>query len=131
MSKKVSERDGAGVRQPPARLKNLSEGQRKKSIIKFCSSLEIYLSLTKQLFNNMTEVTGISKHIIPQFVGNDLVLIDRHLMVNLIAEIEDRLDELETITDPEFMKKVSLRVSDIESGKVDGLDEKEIFELLK
>jgi hypothetical protein len=79
----------------------------------------------------MNEVTGISKHIIPQAVGNDLVLIDRNLMVNLIAEIEDKLDELETITDPEFMKQVSLRVSDIESGKVDGLDEKQIFELLK
>jgi hypothetical protein len=79
----------------------------------------------------MTEVIGINKHIIPQAVGNDLVLIDRNLMVNLIAEIEDKLDELETITDPEFMKQVSLRVSDIESGKVDGLDEKQIFELLK
>jgi len=79
----------------------------------------------------MNEVTGISKHIIPKSVGKDLVLIDRHLMVNLIAEIEDKLDELETITDPEFMKQVSLRVSDIESGKVDGLDEKQIFELLK
>jgi len=51
-------------------------------------------------------------------------------MVHLIAEIEDKLDELETITDPEFMKQVSLRISDIESGKVDGLDEKKIFELL-
>jgi hypothetical protein len=78
----------------------------------------------------MTEVTGISKNIIPQSVGNDLVLIDRHLMVNLIAEIEDKLDELETITDPDFMKQVSLRISDIESGKVEALDEKKIFELL-
>jgi len=42
-----------------------------------------------------------------------------------------KLDELETITDPEFMKQVFLRLSDIESRKVDGLDEKQIFELLK
>jgi len=127
----VNERDGISARLLPALQKYLSQGQRKKSIIKFCSTLEIYLSLTKQLINTMNEVTGISKHIIPKSVGKDLVLIDRHLMVNLIAEIEDKLDELETITDPEFMKQVSLRVSDIESGKVDGLDEKQIFELLK
>ena len=77
-----------------------------------------------RLLENMNEVTGISKHIIPQAVGNDLVLIDRNLMVNLISEIEDKLDELETVTDPEFMKQVSLRVSDIESGNIEGLDEK-------
>ena len=95
-----------GARQPPARQK-------------------------KGLLENMNEVTGISKHTIPQAVGNDLVLIDRNLMVKLISEIEDKLDELETVTDPEFMKQVSLRVSDIESGNIEGLDEKKIFELLK
>ncbi len=49
----------------------------------------------------------------------------------MITEIEDKLDELETITDPEFMKEVSRRFSDIESGKVAGLDENKILELLK
>ncbi|MDP2766531.1 MAG: hypothetical protein Q8O41_03640 [Candidatus Methanoperedens sp.] len=48
----------------------------------------------------------------------------------LIAEIEDKLDELETITYPEFMKEVSKRFSDIESEKVAGLDENKVLELL-
>jgi len=81
----------------------------------------------------MTEAASIGHgiHNIPQAVGNNLVLVDRSLLENLIAEIEDKLDELETITDPEFMKEVSRRLSDIESGKVAGLDESEILELLK
>jgi len=49
----------------------------------------------------------------------------------MMTEIEDKLDELKTITDPEFMKEVSLRFSDIEGGKVAGLDENKILELLK
>lgn len=82
-------------------------------------------------FENMNEVTGVNKYHIPQVVGKDLVLVDRNLLVTLISEIEDKLDELETITDPEFIKEVSLRFSDIESGKVEGLDENRIFELLE
>jgi hypothetical protein len=31
---------------------------------KICSDLEIYLSLIKQLLENMNEVTGVSKHTI-------------------------------------------------------------------
>lgn len=68
---------------------------------------------------------------IPQPVGKDLVLVDRSLLQSLIEEIEDKLDELEAITDPEFMKEVSSRFSEIESGKVEGLDEKKILELLE
>ena len=81
----------------------------------------------------MTEAVSIEHgiHNIPQAVGNNLVLVDRSLLENLIAEIEDKLDELETITDPEFMKEVSRRFCDIESGKVAGLDENKILELLK
>jgi hypothetical protein len=81
----------------------------------------------------MTEAASIEHgiHNIPQAVGDNLVLVDRSLLENLIAEIEDKLDELETITDPEFMKEVSRRLSDIESGKVAGLDENRILELLK
>jgi hypothetical protein len=84
-------------------------------------------------FEIMTEVASIEHgiHNIPQAVGNNLVLVDRSLLENLIAEIEDKLDELETITDTEFMKEVSRRFSDIESGKVAGLDENKVLELLK
>lgn len=81
----------------------------------------------------MTNTANIRKGFdnIPQPVGDNLVLVDRSLLQGLIDEIEDKLDELETITDPEFMKEVSSRFSDIESGKVTGLDEKKIMELLK
>ncbi len=79
----------------------------------------------------MNEITGENQYNMPQAVGKDLVLVDRSLLVNLIADIEDKLDELEAMTDPEFMKEVSLRVNDIDSGKVKGLDENRIFELLK
>ncbi len=48
-----------------------------------------------------------------------------------VNSIVRKLDELEMITDPEFMKEVSSRFNDIESGKVVGLDEKKILELLE
>jgi len=53
------------------------------------------------------------------------------MLCDLIAEIEDKLDELEAITDPDFMKEICLRVNDIESGEVTALDEDKIFDLLK
>ncbi len=68
---------------------------------------------------------------IPQPVGKNLVLVDRNLLQGLIEEIEDKLDELETITDPEFMKEISSRYEDIMSKKAVGLDEKKILELLE
>ena len=81
----------------------------------------------------MTEVTGVKKRIynVSKKPGNDLVLVDRNILGNLIAEIEDKLDELEAITDPDFMKEVYMRVDEIESGEVAGLNEEEILDLLK
>ena len=52
-------------------------------------------------------------------------------MRNLITEIEDKLDELETITDPDFMREVSMRVDEVESGEVAGINEDKILALLK
>lgn len=49
----------------------------------------------------------------------------------LVNSIIRKLDELEMITDTELMKEVSSRFSDIESGKVVGLDEKKILGLLE
>ncbi len=68
---------------------------------------------------------------LPQPVGKNFVLVDRNLLQGLIEEIEDKLDELEAITDPGFMKEVSSRYDDIVSKKVAGLDEKKILELLE
>lgn len=55
----------------------------------------------------MTEATSVKKRIynVSRELGNDLVLVDRNILGNLIAEIEDKLDELEEITDPDFMKE--------------------------
>ena len=81
----------------------------------------------------MTEVTSVKKRIynVSKKPGNDLVLVDRNILGDLIAEIEDKLDELEAITDPDFMKEVYMRVDEIESGEVAGLNEEEILDLLK
>lgn len=81
----------------------------------------------------MTELTNIKKHNynIPKKVEDDLVLVNRTLLRNLITEIEDKLDELETITDPDFMREVSMRVDEVESGEVSGINEDKIFSLLK
>ena len=81
----------------------------------------------------MTEVTGVKKRIynVPHEHGNGLVLVDRNILGNLIAEIEDKLDELEAITDPDFMKEVYMRVDEVEGGEVAGLNEAEILDLLE
>jgi len=81
----------------------------------------------------MTEVTSVKKRIYnaSKKLGNDLVLVDRNILGDLIAEIEDKLDELEAITDPDFMKEVYMRVDEIESGEVAGLNEEEILDFLK
>ena len=81
----------------------------------------------------MTELTNLKKrnYNIPTKIEDDLVLVDRTLLRNLIMEIEDKLDELETITDPDFMKEVSMRVDEVESGEVAGINEDKIFALLK
>ena len=81
----------------------------------------------------MTEVTGVKKRVynVLHEPGNDLVLVDRNILGNLIAEIEDKLDELEAITDPDFMKEVYTRVDEIDGGEVAGLNEAEILDLLE
>ena len=64
-------------------------------------------------------------------VGDNLILVDRSILCDLIAEIEDKLDELGAITYPDFMKEICLRVDEMESGAVTALDEDKIFDLLK
>ena len=80
----------------------------------------------------MTELTNVKKrnYNIPTKVEDDLVLVNRTLLRNLITEIEDKLDELETITDPDFMREVSMRVDEVESGEVAGINEDKILALI-
>ena len=81
----------------------------------------------------MTEMVNVKKRIYSasREVGDNLILVDRSILCDLIAEIEDKLDELGAITDPDFMKEICLRVDEMESEEVTALDEKKIFDLLK
>lgn len=94
---------------------------------------ENYLCTAYNNLEIMTEMGNVKKRIYSasREVGNNLVLVDRNMLCDLIAEIEDKLDELEAITYPDFMKEICLRVNDIESGEVTALDEDKIFDLLK
>ncbi len=81
----------------------------------------------------MTEALNVKKprYNISRKLGDDLVLVDRNILENLITEIEDKIDELEAITDPDFMEEVYKRVDDVENGEVIGLNEEKILDLLK
>ena len=81
----------------------------------------------------MTEALNVKKprYNISRKIGDDLVLVDRNILENLITEIEDKIDELEAITDPDFMEEVYKRVDDVENGEVIGLNEEKILDLLK
>jgi len=57
----------------------------------------------------------------------ETITIDRKVVESLIADIESKLEELEAILNVEL----SQRISDIELGKVEGLSEKELYELLE
>jgi prephenate dehydrogenase len=63
-------------------------------------------------------------------MSQDMVLVNRKEIRAIIEEIEDRLDELEILTEPEFMKEVKKRAEDVEKG-VEGLGEEEILDMLK
>ena len=63
-------------------------------------------------------------------MSQDMVWVNRKEIRALIEEIEDRLDELEILTEPEFMKEVKKRAEDVEKG-IKGLSEEEILAILK
>ena len=60
----------------------------------------------------------------------DMVLVNRKEIKTLIEEIEDRLDELAILTEPEFIKEVNKRAEDVGKG-IKGLSEEEILAMLK
>ncbi len=81
----------------------------------------------------MTEAINVKRrrNNISSKLRDDFILVDRNILENIITEIEDKIDELEAITDPEFMDEVYKRVDEIESGEVVGLNEEKILDLLK
>jgi hypothetical protein len=81
----------------------------------------------------MTEATNVKRrrNNISSKLRDDFILVDRNILENIITEIEDKIDELETITDPEFMEEIFKRIDEIESEEVVGLNEEKILDLLK
>jgi hypothetical protein len=63
-------------------------------------------------------------------MSQEMVLVDRKEIRVIVEEIEDRLDELEILTEPEFIKEVKKRAEDVEKG-IEGLSEEEILDMLK
>ncbi len=63
-------------------------------------------------------------------MSQEMVLVNRKEIRAIVAEIEDRLDELEILTEPEFIKEVKKRAEDVEKG-IEGLSEEEILDMLK
>ncbi len=63
-------------------------------------------------------------------MSQEMVLVNRKEIRAIVEEIEDRLDELEILTEPEFMKEVKKRAEDVEKG-IEGLNEEEILDMLK
>ena len=59
-------------------------------------------------------------------MSQDMVLVNRKEIRALIEEIEDRLDELAILTEPEFIKEVKKRAEDVGKG-IKGLSEEEIL----
>jgi hypothetical protein len=81
----------------------------------------------------MTEATNVKRrrNNISSKLRDDFILVDRNILENIITEIEDKIDEIETITDPEFMEEIFKRIDEIESEEVVGLNEEKILDLLK
>ena len=60
----------------------------------------------------------------------DAILINKKEIRTLIEEIEDRLDELIILTEPEFIEEVKKRAEDV-GKEMKGLSEEEILAMLK
>ena len=60
---------------------------------------------------------------------SDLILVDKKMIKQIISEIEERLEELEILTDQDLLDELKKRKSEIKEGKF--IDEEELFDSLK
>ena len=60
---------------------------------------------------------------------SDLILVDKKMIKQIISEIEERLEELEILTDQDLLDELKKRESEIKEGKF--IDEEELFDFLK
>jgi len=59
----------------------------------------------------------------------DLILVDKKMIKKILSEIEERLEELETLTNQDLLDELKKREREIKEGKFIG--EKELFNFLK
>jgi len=60
---------------------------------------------------------------------SDLILVDKKMIKEIISEIEERLEELEILTNQNLLDELKKREREIKEGKFIG--EKELFDFLK
>lgn len=61
----------------------------------------------------------------------DLVTVDRKVLREVIAEIEENLEILESLAGEDILQEAERRVKELKEGKVTPLDEKELLDLLE
>jgi hypothetical protein len=62
---------------------------------------------------------------------SDLIVVNRKVLEDVISEIEDNLEILESMVGDEMLKEAERRMKELKEGKVKPLGEKEIFDLLE
>lgn len=63
--------------------------------------------------------------------GKDLIVVDRKVLEDVISDIEENLEILESLVGDEILKEAERRMKELKEGKVKPLEEKEIFDLLE
>ena len=62
---------------------------------------------------------------------SDLIVVNRKVLEDVISEIEDNLEILESMVGDEMLKEAERRMRELKEGKVKPLEEKETFDLLE
>jgi hypothetical protein len=62
---------------------------------------------------------------------SDLIVVNRKVLEDVISEIEDNLEILESMVGDKMLKEAERRMKELKEGKVKPLEEKEIFDLLE
>ncbi|MCK4310197.1 MAG: hypothetical protein KAV80_01950 [Methanomicrobia archaeon] len=61
----------------------------------------------------------------------DLIVVDRKVLEDVISDIEENLEILESLVGDELVMEAERRMKELKEGKVTPLEEEEIFDLLE
>ncbi|MCK4432907.1 MAG: hypothetical protein KAV48_03135 [Methanomicrobia archaeon] len=61
----------------------------------------------------------------------DLIVVDRKVLEDVISDIEENLEILESLVGDELAMEAERRMKELKEGKVTPLEEEEIFDLLE